>query len=390
MISGKNKALIICLSDPSGDPRPLRAIELCKSLGFDVSVVGYPTNQPLTGLKFISLDLPQSGLVHKIARRLAIIIRGRIKISRISNFCNEYLYGLRTQKETIRLNSYDLIIAEDLQLLPFVFEVKGTAKVLFDAREYYPRQLEDDRWFELFEKKYRLYLCSQFLSKCDAMITVSDGLRKEYHKVFGVNSEVIWSTPNYFDCKVKKTSPENIRMVYHGAANRNRKIENLIEIVRLLDDRFTLDLYLVSNLDYQNELKLVAEKENRVKFQDPIPFKDIIPKLNEYDIGLIYFESTTFNLEFSLPNKFFEYIQARLLIAIGPSPDMKTLVDYYQFGVISSEFTVQSMVNSLSNLNSDDIDLAKKNSSKAAHLINFQKESEKMEIIISQLISTKN
>jgi hypothetical protein len=70
-------------------------------------------------------------------------------------------------------------------------------------------------------------------------------------KEFGVDAEVYRSTPLYVDHPVHPTDPERIRMVYHGAANRNRRIENLIEIVSLLDDRFSLDLILTGNLRYQ-------------------------------------------------------------------------------------------------------------------------------------------
>ena len=100
--------------------------------------------------------------------------------------------------------------------------------------------------------------------------------------------------------------------------------------------------------------------------------------LNSYDIGLYYLEPTGFNVTFNLPNKFFEFIQARLALAIGPSPNMAEVVRQYQCGFIAEEFSIESMVNTLKDLTSEKIDLAKKNSDIAAKDLCYEKESERL------------
>ena len=38
---------------------------------------------------------------------------------------------------------------------------------------------------------------------------------------------------------------------------------------------------------------------------DPVPFDEIIPMLNKYDLGFYYLEPKGFNVTYNLPNKFF-------------------------------------------------------------------------------------
>ncbi len=380
------EVLVMCLSDPSRDPRPRRAAEFCSSQGFNVSVMGYPPRKRLPVKTYYPLPFPLPGLLNKIIRRLWGVAVAVMPFERGRVFCEKKRFGLTRMKETISGKRFDLLIVEDIQLLPLAFEVRGGGKILFDAREYYPRQNEGVLWFDLFEKPRRVQLCRDYMTRCDAVVTVSEGLRREYLKEYGIAAEVYRSTPPYVELPVRPTNPENIRLVYHGGASRSRRLENLIDVVSLLDDRFTLALILTSDPKYQQELRLKAAGMDRIDFVEPVPFEDIIPTIGRYDIGFFYYEPTNFNLRHCLPNKLFEYIQARLMIAIGPSPDMAELVKKYGCGVISKGFSVESMVSALNSLSAAEIDGLKRKSDLAAKELCFEKESEKMVALIKRLL----
>jgi hypothetical protein len=86
-------------------------------------------------------------------------------------------------------------------------------------------------------------------------------------------------------------------------------------------------------------------------------------------------EPTTFNLLNCLPNKFFEFVQARLAIAIGPSPDMAELVHHYGLGVVASEFSITGMVDTLKSFTAEQINKAKRASDVAARELCYERES---------------
>ena len=176
-------------------------------------------------------------------------------------------------------------------------------------------------------------------------------------------------------------------MVHHGRANRNRRLENMIEIIKRLDNRYTLDFYLTGSARYIEHLKTQAKDVPRVRFRKPVPFDQIVPMLTNYDIGLYFLQPTGFNVTYNLPNKFFEFIQAGLMVAIGPSPDMAAIVRQYHCGVVADSFSIQSMADLLSQLSVIEINEAKQNSNLASKDLCFEVEQDKLLKIVESLLS---
>src|SRR5690606_11071461 len=103
----------------------------------------------------------------------------------------------------------------------------------------------------------------------------------------------------------------------------------MIDAVRRLDERFTLDFYLVPARDrgrYLAQLRDRAKGCDRIRFRDPVPPGDLPTALNVYDVGVFWIPPTHTNARFTLPNQLFDYVQARLAIAVGPSVEMAQLV----------------------------------------------------------------
>ena len=381
------KILVMCLADASKSPRPRRMIELCSSMGFEVEIMSFADKNSDNTTRRFSIPAPATSLLYKVKWRILGLLIALTPFEKIKIYFEKLRYGLTEVEKRLINESFDLLVVENLQLLPLAFGIKGNAKVLFDAREFYPRQNEGEIWFELIEKKRRIQLCSEYLKRCDAVVTVSIGLMEEYRKCFGVTAELFRSVPYYVNSDIHLTNPYRIRMVYHGVANRNRRLDNLIKIVSLLDDRFSLDLILVDNERYQRELKRKAASVDRIVFKKPVPFNSIVSTLSQYDIGFFYYEPTGFNILHCLPNKFFEYIQARLMLAIGPSPDMAQLVEEYKCGVVAESFSVDSMVKALNSLTTADIEHAKKQANLAATELCFEQESKKMKVLLKKLLN---
>ena len=129
----------------------------------------------------------------------------------------------------------------------------------------------------------------------------------------------------------------SIRIIHHGMASPDRYIHKMIEVMDYVDSRFTLDLMLVATYyqDYFETLQQMAAERQNTRIIPIVPFEEIIPFTSQYDIGMFLVPFSTFNLKMCLPNKFFEFIQARLAIAIGPSPEMSKYVKTYNLGIIS-------------------------------------------------------
>ena len=199
------------------------------------------------------------------------------------------------------------------------------------------------------------------------MITVSNGIAEEYEKNYGISHTVITNAAPYLEIRPQTTNPEKIRIIHHGAASPSRKIEKMIEMMDYLDERFYFDLMLMNNNPpYYKKLVKKAKRYDKLRFLDPVSMNDIISVITNYDIGLFLVEPVSFNLNMVLPNKLFEFIQARLAVAIGPSPEMKRIVERYDCGIIAEDFSSRAMAEALFKLDHKRIDYYKKQSDKAA------------------------
>ena len=367
--------LIIGLIDPSGNPRPKRIIELLKAKGCHVEVASFALERPMNIDAHYEIRHPSLSMIDKVSRKLVGLLGLLSGNEIVQSWLSNLRWGLSSLGKNLRKNTYDWIIVEDIYLLPFAFEIKGRAKIMMDAREFYPEELGHSLFWNVTEKPMRVSICSKYLKKCDAVMTVSEGLAQRYEEDFGVRPIILRSTPNYRDLAMSPMQDGRIRMVHHGVANRDRRLESMIELIYKLDDRFYLDVYLTGTTAYIEQLRDSARDHARINFLKPVPFEEIIPTLNRYDMGLCYLEPNTFNLTRCLPNKFFEFIQGRLAVIIGPSPDMMPIINHYKCGVISEAFSVDSLAQRLNALSAEEIAAMKLASNDAAKDLCYEKES---------------
>ncbi|MBK7651387.1 MAG: glycosyltransferase [Flammeovirgaceae bacterium] len=156
------------------------------------------------------------------------------------------LYDFPKFRSQIKDRTFDLIVANDIESLPLAFKIKGKEKILFDAHEYAPRHFEDKLVWRIFFQRFNKYLCKKYLPQVDKMITVGEGLAKEYAKHYPVDPLVV-TNANYLSTNApSKVDPNKIKLIHHGAANPSRQLEIMIEMMNHLDERFSLDLLLLT------------------------------------------------------------------------------------------------------------------------------------------------
>lgn len=281
----------------------------------------------------------------------------------------------------------DLIIANDIEALPVSLKIARGAKVIFDAHEYSPRELEDKLAWRLLKQPYIEYLCGAYMNNASGMMTVAEGIAREYKKQFGVTAEVVHNAAGYRDLRPSPVSPDRLRMIHHGAALPVRKIENMLEVMRHLGGRFGLDLVLVPTVPrYLESLRQRAAGDERIRFLPPVPMDQLVGFSNAYDIGLYLLEPSSFNNLHALPNKFFEFVQSRLSVAIGPSPEMAVLVRAHQCGIVAEDFEPASLARALDRLDSASVMRMKENSHAAARALSFEGASRKLLGLVERVL----
>ena len=371
------KILIVVFGNAARDPRVHRQIIYLKDK-FEITVAAFEA-PAVEGVEFWPIKYVRaSGYAQKLHRGLSSIFgSGKTYLKRFK------LGAAQSPQEAY----FDLVICNDALPLPFAFELGKGAPVLFEAHEFYPAQRERSlHCLEMFYQRFLKKLCHAYIPKCAGITTVCSGLANEYKRVFGVLPLVVRSIPPRQELFAQTTAAGVIRLVHHGAAGKARRIELMLELMNLLDERFTLDLMLVGKGDYYEHLRKLALSTPRVNWLDPVPMQDLCSVTNKYDLGLFLVPPTTFNLRHCLPNKFFEFIQARLGIAIGPSPEMARLVKQYDLGVVADDFTPMALASKLNALTKGDVLRFKQNAELAANELNAENEMKVFENYLETIL----
>ena len=375
----RKKILIISATNQDSDPRVLRQIEFLKN-EFDVYCCGI-SNSIISQDRFIRLDFHKSNIVSKI-------IIGILKFSGLYEFAENYVLRTRLRTDVMPdRQEFDLILTNDFDTLAMAFKKFRSKKVMADFHEYAPSEFEDKLYWKYVNKRFVIHQCKKYFPKLDEITTVCESIASEYQKNFGKKPVVITNAAEYHNLKPSEVS-DKIKIIHHGAAISSRKIELMIEVAELLDDRFTLDLMLIPNeISYYNKLKRMISVNGKVKIINPVAYKEIITFSGNYDIGLFILPYANLNYRYALPNKFFEFIQSRLAIVTGPSREMSDYIDRYGLGIHTKSFEPAEIAGEINKLSKNDVVAFKNNCHENAELLSSEGNRKLLVNLINKTIS---
>ncbi|MDQ3382912.1 MAG: glycosyltransferase family 4 protein, partial [Actinomycetota bacterium] len=261
---------------------------------------------------------------------------------------------IRHLRGVLVAGSWDVVLANDVETVPLALGL-GAAGVHADLHEYATRQNEESWRWRWFVAPYQRWLVRRWVARADSVSTVGHALAAEYRREFRIEAEVVVNAAPYADrSPTSVRSP--LRLVHSGLARRNRSLEVMLDAVRATRREVSLDLYLMPNDPaYLVELRERVADLPRIRFHDPVTPEQLGGVLAACDVGVFLLPPLTFNYRFTLPNKLFDFVQARLGVVVGPSPEMAELVRRHGLGVVTEDFTAGSLVEALDALTDEDV-----------------------------------
>lgn len=381
--AGGATVAVVCFGDLGREPRVHRQLDALRDR-YRIIGVGFGPSR-FAEVEFRPLDRGSRKTAAQKALAAARLLSG---------FHESYYWrqpavrSLVAQLEALRA---DVIIAHDLDTLPAAVRHANGARILYDAHDYAPRQFEDSLYFRLFFQRYATRLCRRYIPRVDRMITVCDGLADAYAADTGVTPTVVTNARDFADLqpRLRGEADGPIRLVHHGAAIRSRRIEGMIHAMDHLDPaRFELDFLLVENSPgYLDELKALAAGKPNVRFLPPVPMPELPSALNAYDVGVFLLEPVNFNYANALPNKLFEFVQARLAVAVSPSVEMARLVRAHGCGVVAETFSAESFAAALRGLDHARINELKQRSHAAAEVLSSRQNKALIRSLVDELVA---
>jgi len=319
--------LILSFSPIADDARVLKQVRLFAGR-YDVTTCGYgPAPEGVVEHHEVPADLPawRKDPRWLLARQYSRVYWGNAAVA----------YA----RSVLPVGEFDAVLADDVDTVPLALSLHPRRGVHADLHEYAPGQNSELPRWRWFVAPYIRWICRRFVSRATSVTTVGQGIAERYTREFGFPVGVVTNAAPYADLAPGGVGSP-IRLVHSGNAQRNRHLEVMIDGVEQSTTPVTLDLLLMPNDEvYRDELRARCAGSTRVRVLDPVPYRDLVRTLNGYDVGVFVLPPVNVNYEWTLPNKFFDYVQARLGVIVGPSPEMAREVEGRGLGAVTADFT---------------------------------------------------
>jgi hypothetical protein len=383
----KQHLVIVIPNNARRAPRLRSEYDLFKSK-YDITIVGDEKPSYIEEEHFISMGVLKLKEKYFPSRNKiqSKLINQKIK-AKSQSWSKKSQYNLWCFKESFLFHDYllsmllnslsfDLLLIHHVKLLPLTSCLESKDhKLIANLHEYYPKEEDHLNDWKIKEDEINR-VCQEFLPKCDLILCVNQSIADQFVDIFSLEKNKVLDFSNkkpYFDKPPSKTCSKKMRLIHHGVAIAERNIEGMIHMMDALPKHFELHLMILPGKDqsYYNKLRLL--ESDRVIFDDVVDSEDIIAHISQYDIGLYLLPDINYNHRLALPNKFFEFVQAKLCLAISPSTEMKRICEKYNLGVISDDFSYVSLAKKIEVLTSEDVDFYKNQAKKASYELSSEK-----------------
>jgi glycosyltransferase involved in cell wall biosynthesis len=211
--------------------------------------------------------------------------------------------------------------------------------LVFDAHEMFPEVPEVAN--RKFVKAIWTAIEDRIFPKLKKSYTVCQSIADIYHQKYKIDMQVVRNIPlqeHSVHCQPAIHADGKKIILYQGAVNIGRGIEQMIDAMPYLDD---FVFYVIGDGDILNELK---EKVTRLNLDEKVVFTGKIPleNLSAYtqcaDIGINLLENQGLNYYYSLPNRIFDYIRNNLPVLSCDFPEIRKIVTHYGVGRLITNY----------------------------------------------------
>ncbi|WP_264029959.1 glycosyltransferase [Cellulosimicrobium sp. SH8] len=381
--NGPRSALVLSYSVIESDPRVRRQVDWLTGAGWAVDTLGLGGRPTTTVRQHFLLEEPSRWVTTRsgvLASQLLLPARVRFRRQIVDRIP-------RAARERLRSGQYDLVVFNETEFGPLlddptVFTPEALqARLHLDLHEYHnPVQRRQTLGARITGPHYRWVRSFIGHRAFTSRSVVNAPIGRLYVDEFGVEPLVpVRNIPPFVDQEPSPVDPGEIRLLFHGLASWKRGFDAILEAMTVLPERFTMTFMLMPNPAVHARLREQVDahpSRDRIRIVPPAPMRELAQRINEYDLEVIFYRPLERNLEFALPNKFFEAVQGRLGVVVGESPAMAELVREHGIGVVVPGFDAADLATALEGLTPDDVVRVKAASDRAADVLNAEVERE--------------
>ena len=378
------KVCILVSNSLKKDPRVIKQIKICLSEGHDVYFIGYrDKNYDKNFLDNVGCNLEMIDLGEKYVGYLPNIF---MKIKR--RWC--WFYNPIGIMKKIKP---DIIHANDFDMLPSAYfaALQTKSKIVYDSHEIFCENInmQNSKIIKSLCKVFERYL----VKRIDAMISVSNAAAKYFSDLYKIKTPtVITNCPYSVEISELKVKVNTFSAIYSGIMIENRGYEEYVESAIYLDNNIKLALLGYGPIiEKLKEQSIANNTDNKVSFEEPVEIADLVPTVSKFHVGVVVTKPANINFIYTISNKLFEYVQARVPVIMSDVPEHRYFNEKFNFGIIIDEVTPIKIAEAINRLASDKelYNKLKNNCENMANEMCWEKESRKLLEIYSYLYNSK-
>ncbi|MBS0212201.1 MAG: glycosyltransferase family 4 protein [Proteobacteria bacterium] len=256
----------------------------------------------------------------------------------------------------------DIIHCNDLNTLPAGALLKilslGRIKVVYDAHEFESNQIPHQSWWSIRTLRF---LESVLIRFADAVITVSDGIAREYAKLYAIEKPaLVMNCPPYQDIEKKDRFRERFGIcadasifLYQGGVSAGRGIERMLDAFSVLNDPKHV-LVVMGYGPLVGLVEIYATKNCNIHYHPAVAPEGLLEYTASADCGLCLIEDSCFSYRYCSPNKLFEYIMAGLPVLVSNIEGLKSIVNDTGVGGVVDDESIDGLVKSIKDFKNKD------------------------------------
>ncbi len=232
----------------------------------------------------------------------------------------------------------DLIFANDLDTLPaaWLAAIVKRKRLIYDSHEYFTEvpELQENPFVKKLWERIERFILGRFSG---SMITVNESIGRIYAEKYGRKVTVLRNLPLYIAAQKlneKKLFPADKQVIiYQGALNMGRGLEEMIEAMLYIENAL---LAVFGEGDVSEALKakvIELALGDRIKFYGKKKPEVLREYTREATVGISLERNIGLNYYYALPNKLFDYVQARIPVFVSDLPELRTVVSQYKIGI---------------------------------------------------------
>lgn len=393
---GARTAWIISYAQAANHPRVIRQSKALLDDGWRVVVCsndGHSARPPeWTFVRFADSEPYRDQYRHLLlalnVRARELCARGPRWLSRLAahvrqETINNWRYNATSMLDVLRENpdlKPDLVISHDYFTANAGYRVARAAgaKFAIDCQEYAPMQYSYDPEWLRWERPYIVEVQDYYVRRADLIFTVCDGIADLLNSEHELKQPVV----TIRNVPIKDIQPfrpvgKRIKVLYHGGIWGVRGLRETVQSMQYWRPEFDLILRGDGDAPFIAELRQLACElglEDRVSFEPPVPFNDIIPSANQADIGYFSYDDYSPQIKFALPNKFFEFMMAGLCICVSDLEEVAKICNAYKVGRLIPRHSPEMIAQTINSFTREEIDRFKRASLEAAEVLNWDRE----------------